>query len=45
MNAAVAYQRSSPGHRREALDEIRKKMQYDEIPPQDREQMRKGPRR
>ena len=43
MNAAVAYQRKlAVDTDREALAEIRKKMQYDEVPPQVREQMRKA---
>jgi tripartite ATP-independent transporter DctP family solute receptor len=41
--AAVAYQRKLAVETdREAFDDIRKKMQYDEIPPQVREQMRKA---
>jgi len=43
MNAAVAYQRKlAVDTDREAFDEIRKKMQYDELSPQVREQMRKA---
>src|SRR5262245_20294353 len=41
--AAVAYQRQlAVDTDREAFEDIRKKMQYDEIPPQVREQMRKA---
>ena len=41
IGAAVAYQRKlAVDTDREALDEIRKKMQYDEVPAQVREQMR-----
>ena len=40
---AVAYQRKlAVDTDREAFDDIRKKMQYDEVPPQVREQMRKA---
>ncbi len=43
MNAAVAYQRRlAVDTDREAFEEIRKKMQYDELSPQVREQMRKA---
>ena len=43
MKAAVAYQRKlAVDTDREAFDEIRAKMQYDEVPPQVREQMRKA---
>jgi tripartite ATP-independent transporter DctP family solute receptor len=42
MAAAVAYQRKIAAEAdRKALDELRKKMQYDEISPQAREEMRK----
>ena len=43
MVAAVAYQRKlAVDTDREAFEEIRKKMQFDEVPPAEREKMRKA---